>query len=115
MERRKVLEALDTAPEGLAQEHADGQAGDATAGGRYDEVGLGKATLDELANPLTPVLAAGAGVSAASGSVTDAVLIGGVAAVNALLGGLQRVGATRAHGSTVPGQRDPGPGAARRP
>ena len=65
---------------------------------QYDEVGLGKATLDELANPLTPVLAAGAGVSAASGSVTDAVLISGVAAVNALLGGLQRVGATRAMG-----------------
>lgn len=51
---------------------------------------------EELANPLTPVLAVGGGISALLGSVLDAVLIGGVLGVNALVGGAQRVGADRA-------------------
>ncbi|MFF5482280.1 HAD-IC family P-type ATPase [Streptomyces sp. NPDC012935] len=45
---------------------------------------------EELANPLTPVLAVGGGISAALGSVLDAVLIGGVLGVDALVGGVQR-------------------------
>jgi cation-transporting ATPase I len=45
----------------------------------------------ELANPLTPVLAVGAGLAAAVGSVTDAGLVAGVTAANALMGGVQRV------------------------
>ncbi len=45
---------------------------------------------------MTPVLAAGAGLSAAVGSVLDAVLIGGVMVMDALLGGAQRRGADRA-------------------
>ncbi|WP_405141746.1 cation-translocating P-type ATPase [Sphaerisporangium sp. NBC_01403] len=55
-----------------------------------------RATAQELANPLTPVLAAAAGVSAAMGSALDAVLIGGVLAVNGLIGGAQRTNADRA-------------------
>ncbi|MEU5642118.1 cation-translocating P-type ATPase [Streptomyces milbemycinicus] len=51
---------------------------------------------EELANPLTPVLAIGGGISAALGSVLDAVLIGVVLAVDALVGGAQRLGADRA-------------------
>ncbi|TLS46261.1 cation-translocating P-type ATPase [Streptomyces montanus] len=51
---------------------------------------------EELANPLTPILAVGGGISALLGSVLDAVLIGGVLGVNALVGGAQRVGADRA-------------------
>ncbi|MFC5852488.1 cation-translocating P-type ATPase [Streptomyces chlorus] len=46
--------------------------------------------VEELANPLTPVLAIGGGVSAALGSVLDALLIGGVLGVDALVGGVQR-------------------------
>ncbi|WP_345003505.1 HAD-IC family P-type ATPase [Streptosporangium album] len=50
----------------------------------------------ELANPLTPVLAAGAGLSALVGSVSDAVLIGAVVVINAVIGGGQRFAADRA-------------------
>ena len=45
----------------------------------------------ELANPLTPVLALGAGLSAAVGSATDAALVGGVVVANAAVSGGQRV------------------------
>ncbi|MFC3983892.1 cation-translocating P-type ATPase [Streptosporangium jomthongense] len=55
-----------------------------------------RASLEELANPLTPVLAAGAGLSAMVGSVLDGVLIGGVMIVDALIGGGQRTSANRA-------------------
>ena len=46
---------------------------------------------DELANPLTPALAAGAALSALTGSLADALLISGVVVVNGLLGGYQRL------------------------
>lgn len=45
----------------------------------------------ELANPLTAVLAAGAGLSAATGSVVDAGLIGGVVGLDAAIGAAQRL------------------------
>ncbi|GAC1304743.1 MAG: cation-translocating P-type ATPase [Acidimicrobiales bacterium] len=45
---------------------------------------------EELANPLTPILVGGAALSAALGGAVDATIVGGVTAVNALLGGLQR-------------------------
>ncbi len=61
-----------------------------------EDFGLGRATAEELRNPLTPALATGAAMSAASGAVTDALLIGSVMGANALLGGVQRVGASRA-------------------
>jgi cation-transporting ATPase I len=54
------------------------------------------ATLEELNNPLTPPLAGGAALSAALGSVIDAGLIGSVMGMNALISGVQRVGAHRA-------------------
>jgi cation-transporting ATPase I len=57
---------------------------------------LARVTIEELDNPLTPALAAGAGVSAVVGSITDAALIGAVLTVNALMSGLQRIGADRA-------------------
>ncbi|MBB6476329.1 cation-translocating P-type ATPase [Sphaerisporangium rubeum] len=55
-----------------------------------------RATAEELANPLTPVLGVAAGISAAVGSALDAVLIAGVLSVNGLIGGAQRTGADRA-------------------
>ncbi len=60
------------------------------------ELGLLRAVGDELANPLTPALAAGAGISASIGSIADAVMIGGVLGVNALIGGAQRLRVDRA-------------------
>ncbi|MEV7005748.1 HAD-IC family P-type ATPase [Streptosporangium sp. NPDC051022] len=57
---------------------------------------LFRAFAEELVNPLTPVLAAGAGVSALVGSVTDGVLIAAVMVVDALIGGGQRFTANRA-------------------
>ena len=53
--------------------------------------GLVRAAVEELSNPLTPVLALGAALSAAVGSVTDAALVTGVVGVNAVVGAVQRV------------------------
>ncbi len=50
-----------------------------------------RAFLAELANPLTPILAGGAALSASIGAVTDAVIVTGVGALSALIGGAQRV------------------------
>ncbi|HSC88292.1 MAG TPA: cation-transporting P-type ATPase, partial [Polyangiaceae bacterium] len=57
---------------------------------------LATAVSDELFNPLTPLLAAGAALSAVVGSLTDAVMVGGVVALNAGVGGFQRFQIDRA-------------------
>jgi cation-transporting P-type ATPase I len=54
------------------------------------EPSLGAHFVAELANPMTPVLGAGAAVSAALGSLVDAALVGGALAGNALLGAIQQ-------------------------
>lgn len=54
------------------------------------------AAREELADPLTPILAVGAAASAIVGSNIDALLVGGVMAVNALVGGTQRLRAEAA-------------------
>jgi cation-transporting ATPase I len=91
-----VLAKLASSPRGLDEEEAirlrAGQPDRQTA----EEPGLVRSSIEELASPLTPALASGAGLSAATGSVTDAALIGGVLLANALVGGVQRVGAHRA-------------------
>ena len=51
---------------------------------------LGEAITDELFNPFAPLLAAGAGLSAVVGSMSDASMVGGVMALNAVVGGVQR-------------------------
>ncbi len=51
--------------------------------------------LAELANPLNPVLAVGAGLSAAAGSMSDAGLVLGLIGVNTAVGGVQRLRAER--------------------
>ncbi len=58
---------------------------------------------DELSNPLTPLLAGGAGLSAVVGSVADAAMVGGVMALNAVVGAAQRFRTDRA--ITALGQR----------
>ncbi|MCC6213762.1 MAG: HAD-IC family P-type ATPase [Polyangiaceae bacterium] len=57
---------------------------------------LADAVGDELFNPLAPLLAAGAGLSAVVGSMADAGMLGGVVALNALVGGAQRFRVERA-------------------
>ncbi|MFI7664469.1 HAD-IC family P-type ATPase [Nocardia sp. NPDC049526] len=57
---------------------------------------LAVATRSELNDPLTPVLAIGAAASAILGSSVDALLVGGVMTVNALVGGVQRLRADNA-------------------
>ncbi|ROO82990.1 cation-transporting ATPase I [Actinocorallia herbida] len=91
----EVLDHLDSAATGLTGEEA---AKRRTGAGHESphEHGLSRLVLEELDNPLTPALALGAGVSAVVGSVTDATLIGVVLATNAVLSGLQRLGADRA-------------------
>ncbi len=54
------------------------------------------ATRAELSDPLTPILAVGAAASAILGSNVDALLVGGVMAVNAVIGGSQRLRAEAA-------------------
>ncbi|MGV0734465.1 HAD-IC family P-type ATPase [Mycolicibacter sinensis] len=54
------------------------------------------ATREELADPLTPILAVGAAASAIFGSNIDALLVAGVMTANALVGGAQRLRAEAA-------------------
>ena len=91
-----VLAKLDTSREGLtASEAARRRDGSPREAGTAPP-GLVRASLEELANPLTPALASGAGLAAAAGSVTDAVLIGTFMGANALVSGVQRVSVGRA-------------------
>jgi cation-transporting P-type ATPase I len=59
-------------------------------------IAVGRASREELRDPLTPVLAVGAAASAIVGSGVDAVLVGGVMTGNTLIGATQRVRAERA-------------------
>jgi cation-transporting ATPase I len=94
MSHEAVLRALGTSRRGLpvaeaARRHA------ALAPRAPARPSVGRAVVAELANPLTPVMLVGAGMAAAVGSVTDAALVAGATAVNALIGGAQRVRADR--------------------
>ncbi|MDP4503308.1 HAD-IC family P-type ATPase [Nonomuraea turcica] len=90
-----VLARLRTSPQGLTEAQArDRRTATAASPARHHQTFV-RACVSELANPLTPVLAAGAGVSAAVGSVLDAGLISGVIGVGGLLGGAQRWGVER--------------------
>ncbi|MGE3287025.1 MAG: HAD-IC family P-type ATPase, partial [Pseudonocardia sp.] len=52
--------------------------------------------VEELRNPLTPVLAIGAGLSLAVGSVLDAAMVGSVVLADAAIGAVQQLRAERA-------------------
>lgn len=81
----EVLDRLGTSADGRTE------AGRPTARATgSDGLSLPTAVYQELANPLTPVLAGGAALSSAVGGAGDAVMIGAVTVVNALLGGTQR-------------------------
>jgi cation-transporting ATPase I len=93
-----VLRRLGTSGDGLGAEEAARRHGADEPGptAQPAPTNLAKATVEELNNPLTPVLGAGAGLSLAGGSPTDAVLLGVVAFLDALIDGVQRVGTDRA-------------------
>ena len=84
-----ILERLETTREGLSKSEVEGRKTpheEPLSSPRR----LGGAIVQELSNPLTPVLAAGAAVSAVVGSVMDASIVGAVIAVNGLIGGIER-------------------------
>jgi cation-transporting ATPase I len=90
-----VLRRLASSPDGLSrQEVARRQRSDSDV--QVPRPSLTRSVLNELANPLTPVLAGGAAASALVGSPADAGIVAGVTALNAMIGGVQRFGAERA-------------------
>lgn len=97
----EVLARLDTRTAGLSAAEAAQRTRAPEQVGHSSASALVQATMQELDNPLTPPLAGGAGMAAVLGSVTDAGLIGSVMALNALIGGFQRVGADRAVGQLM--------------
>lgn len=92
----RVLERLGTSPEGLSGKEAAARAGGGPESGEPTRTSLFSAFIEELANPLTPVLAAGAALAAAVGSRTDAALVAAITATSALVGGFERVRTERA-------------------
>ncbi|WP_432076292.1 cation-translocating P-type ATPase [Streptomyces wuyuanensis] len=91
----RVLDRLRTRPEGLTTQEAAARTTEAHAG-RPAKLSLPYAFVEELSNPLTPILAAGAALAAAVGSRTDAALVAVITGVSALVGGFQRVRTDRA-------------------
>ncbi|MGW5169998.1 HAD-IC family P-type ATPase [Streptomyces nodosus] len=92
----RVLDRLRSGPEGLSSEEAAARARGASPTGVLPRTTLPSAFVEELANPLTPVLAGGAALAAAVGSRADAVLVASITATSALVGGFQRVRTERA-------------------
>ncbi|MFE9749853.1 HAD-IC family P-type ATPase [Saccharothrix saharensis] len=90
-----VLDRLGSGRDGLTEQEARRRQR-TSAGRQAVGTSLGSAFLSELANPLTPVLAGGAAVSAAVGSPVDAALVAGVVGVSALIGSVQQVVTDRA-------------------
>lgn len=92
LESRSVLVKLRSSEQGLLRREALRRKRRTGLGPvERSRVGeLVEAVTDELFNPLAPLLAAGAGLSAAVGSFGDAGMVGAVVALNALIGGAQR-------------------------
>jgi cation-transporting ATPase I len=92
LESRSVLVKLRTSEQGLLRREAlrRRRSSLSLADSRSRVGELVEAVTDELFNPLAPLLAAGAGLSAAVGSFGDAGMVGAVVALNALIGGGQR-------------------------
>ncbi|MFE9646660.1 HAD-IC family P-type ATPase [Streptomyces sp. NPDC006365] len=93
---RQVMTRLGTSSRGLDEAEAARRRQFAGRDRHDGAVTLFGRVVEELANPLTPILAIGGGISAALGSVVDAGLIGGVLGVDALVGGVQRQQADQA-------------------
>lgn len=96
LEAAHVLDLVASSDAGLGEEEQLGRRRAESARPAPMRLGLGRALWDELVNPLTPVLAAGAALSAAVGSLTDAGLVMGVVGMNAGVGAVQRLRTERA-------------------
>ncbi|HEY7177215.1 MAG TPA: HAD-IC family P-type ATPase [Micromonosporaceae bacterium] len=92
----EVLRLLESSAQGLSDEQARQRVSTRDVATADGQRGLLAAALAELDTPLTGPLAAGAGISAASGSTTDAVLVLSVILANALLSAGQELTAGRA-------------------
>ncbi|HKY36413.1 MAG TPA: HAD-IC family P-type ATPase [Polyangiaceae bacterium] len=90
LDTRSVLVKLRTSEQGLLRREALRRRRSSVLDGRSRVGEFVEAVTDELFNPLAPLLAAGAGLSAAVGSFGDAGMVGGVVILNALIGGTQR-------------------------
>ncbi|MET8248507.1 cation-translocating P-type ATPase [Streptomyces sp. NPDC005202] len=88
MDPATVLARTGGTESGLTTEEARARV--TTPVDRAPTTSLAKAYLAEMANPLTPVLAAGAAMSAAVGAVLDSGVIIAVTALSGLIGGFQR-------------------------
>ncbi|RSM76957.1 cation-transporting P-type ATPase [Kibdelosporangium aridum] len=86
-----VLEMVRSGSDGLTPDEVKRRRRGSSSQNGTPETGLGSAFLAELANPLTPVLAGGAALSAAVGSPADAALVAGITSVSALIGAVQQV------------------------
>lgn len=89
-----VLTRLESSRDGLAKQAALARQSHHDRG-RNPVLELATLVSDELFNPLVPLLAAGAALSAVVGSLTDAVMVGGVVGLNAVVGGFQRLSTER--------------------
>ncbi|MFF4041197.1 HAD-IC family P-type ATPase [Streptomyces sp. NPDC001816] len=94
MDPATVLARAGGSDDGLTAEEARARA--TTTGEAAPTTSLGRAYLSEMANPLTPVLGAGAAMSASVGAVLDAVVIIAVTALSGFFGGFQRYRTDRA-------------------
>ncbi|AVH55195.1 MULTISPECIES: cation-translocating P-type ATPase [Streptomyces] len=94
MDPATVLARAGGSEDGLTAEEARARA--TTTGEPAPTTSLVQAYLSEMANPLTPVLGAGAAMSASVGAVLDAVVIVAVTALSGLFGGFQRYRTDRA-------------------
>lgn len=90
----QVLVALHTSPSGLTGEQAEERREAPPAA--TNRSGILRSILDQLRSPLTGILAAGAALSFALGSVADVAMIAGTIAVNALIGAWQEFQAGQA-------------------
>ncbi|MEU6091407.1 cation-transporting P-type ATPase [Streptomyces sp. NPDC047085] len=94
MDPDTVLARAGGREDGLTAEEARARA--TATGEPAPGTSLGRAYLSEMANPLTPVLGAGAAMSASVGAVLDAVVIVAVTALSGFFGGFQRYRTDRA-------------------
>jgi cation-transporting P-type ATPase I len=90
-----VLDRLGTSLDGLDSAAAEARLVPETSAPALP-VAFAQALAGELVNPLTPVLAAGAALSALVGSMTDAGLVLSVVAANAAVGAVQQLRADHA-------------------
>ncbi len=100
MDGESVLRTLGSSRRGLSIAEAARRHGALPPEGP-PRVSFTRALVTELANPLTPVMVAGAGMAAAVGSAADAGLVAGVTAANAVIGAVQRVKAEASMGKLL--------------